>query len=359
MDNQTWHDLLPLYIEGRLSPAETRELEHRLARDPVLHAAYVEWQTIAGVVQEEASKWAAQLPPLSERVKSQLGVSQSTQPNLAVPVEPTRVTRLPVAPPIQTPPVNNGYEPTQFGTIGYREPAAKTSATRRFPLSAVAAAILMLFVGIFLVYFAGGFGSDEDPTTVGLSNENVLSTPTLTAFPTIDATAFPTNTDVPSNLPPTIAPDIPTRTPRPAPTEGPSDFDDNSINGTGLNPSGGGTGAQPVATDTPMVGPVDPNAPCQATTLNDQAVTVYGSPFGVAIQRPIYVGELWNIVAVSDTGWFEVVSPFAPYERGWVYGFDVMLSGNCADVPMPTATQAVVPTIDLLVTSITPEASIE
>lgn len=340
-NQQKWFDLLPLYIEGQLSSSDTREMEYRLAHDPALQAAYVEWQTIAGTVREEAALWAAKLPPLSAKVKAQLGVSQSTQPNLAPPVEPTRVMQMPTRQ-IAQPQSSDGYEPTYAG-LGYREPRIdKTGSTlRRFPFSAAAAAIILLFLSVFLIYLATGTTDDpESLTRSGQANKQPI-TPTVTAF-VINATALLTNT-----LPPTPTPDVATatRTPRPPVDPGVSAFDTTAAVPEASGLGGGGADSTGILSTGPQAAPIEPYTMCTATAQPGLPVSVYVQPnSGETILRQIWQGENWNVIAVTPDGyWYEVVSTFEPYERGWAYGPEIILSGDCSVLQQPSAT----PTADV------------
>lgn len=346
MDNQQkWYDLLPLYVEGQLPPSEAREMERRLANDVALHAAYEEWQLIAGAVRDDAAYWAAKLPPLSAQVKAQLSLSQSTQPNLAKPAEPTRVMQMPTQQ-MARPQSNDGFEPTEV-SLGYRALSYNQNVTpvRRFPFSGLAAAAILLFVGAFIFYVATGLdgndGSGQSNVSLSKGDDH---TPTITPFFN-GATALPTNTVIPTDTPsteilPTITTIAPTRTPLPPPTDPPSDFDA-GVQGFDASSTGlGGGGGNATTSSMTMASPVDANAPCTATALTEQPVTIYRAPFGVPIQRQIYAGEQWNVVTRTETDWYQVVSPFSPYERGWAYSYEISLSGNCSNIPEPSPTQA-------------------
>ncbi len=333
MDNKNWYDLLPLYIEGQLSPSEVYEIEQKLARDPSLRAAYIEWQTVAEAVRDEAAYWATKLPPLSAKVKAQLHVSQATQPNLAPPIEPTRLTQLPTRQ-LPKPQTNDGFEPTQLG-LGYHEPRYQQTTTlkiRRFPFSAAAAALILLFVGVFLIYNVIGTSDPEQPSSASLSNKQP-TTPTITPFFANDATAFPTNT--PSSA------DVPTRTARPPATNEPANFDtDMQIFESNPGLGGGGGNSTTGISSSPIAPPVDANAQCRASAPTDIPVTIYATPFGVPIARQMFLGDLWDVVAKTQANWYYVVSLFEPYDRGWVYGFEVALTGDCSVVPEPSPTPA-------------------
>ncbi|PJF41360.1 MAG: hypothetical protein CUN55_11805 [Phototrophicales bacterium] len=329
-NHQQWYDWLPLYIAGQLSENEAQQLEQRLARDPSLYAAYLEWRMIADVVQEEATYWANPLPPLSKRVKEQLFVSQATQPNLAPSPEPTRITRMPMPHTVSS--SLDGFEPTQVG-LGYSERykvTARKNLLQRLPLLGAAAAISLFFISAFLVYLVTTSEDAERKQNISLSNNVVTST--ITPFVMTEVTAFPTNTSQP-----TFTPQSATRTPRPPATQAPSDFDTGilSFNDTGVGTGGGGDGTNNASSSSPSV-PID-NI-CRATAKTELPVTVYTAPFGTPIQRQMYIGEYWNVVAIAQTNWYQVVRPFAPYERGWVYGFEINLSGDCSNLPEPSPT---------------------
>lgn len=347
-NNQYWHELLPLYVEGRLSPQERHALEQQLYQDPALQEAYEEWRLLAAVVQEEAARWAAKPPPLSASFKANLPprglMSQATQPNQRVSQEAlneaTRVTRLPSTPQPSPP----GYEPTTIADAYGRQPR-KIKQGRPLSLSMAAAAILMILFSGFIVYVIVNGTSDED--NEGGSNLSQVNGVASETADVAEATLFPTPTVTPfggGNFVPTA---LPTNTIQAlAPNSGgglPTATTDDSISSMETGPVfSTEVPVSPAPSLTPIVTPeiALSNERCVAQISDGQALDVLANPYGNAIRRQMLAGELWPVKTVTVSGWYEVISPDFDGTSGWLFAGDIILMGDCSIVPRPSATIA-------------------
>ena len=342
MDNyQYWHELLPLYLEGRLSEQERVALEQQLEQDPNLRHAYDEWRLLAAIVREESKQWGLNPPPLSVDFKARLapksGRNQQTQPSQAISQqalsEPTRITSEPttVAPMPTMTTRTDGYEPTQIAEL-YDRQSGKSKRNNRTSLSLAAAAVLMILFSGFIVFVLTN-SNEDSPQTLSQINDASTASPTITPFDGAvnQPTALPTNTLPVTAISTENEPDTPD-IPNPPTTD-----DTSSMTGIG--------GANPPASATPFATPelAVPESQCIATTPALQNVTVYSTPFGPPIERVMQPGEIWSVIVVTTDGWYEVVSPDFDGTWGWVPGSDIQLLGDCSRIPAPSPTITISP----------------
>lgn len=295
--HEQWQELISFYVAGTLPPDQARAVEQHLATCESCRQAAAEWQVIAQAVRAEASSWAQQLPPLSASVRA--GVSQRRAPS-----EPAVV---PFAAP---PPARQQREP-------------RVNRRAWVPLTALAAALMVLLFGALLVFMSGRGSDEAEPTQVAM-----LSIITVTSEQrpptTTKQAARPTQG---SDL--GILPAVATQTPLPPLTEAPA--------------------ASPAASSTqvPPPGPTVDIADSDRTMLPETcsvspvsgSVSVYRTPdltspvTGTITANP----SLWTNIR-SENGWYQIIE-IGTGILGWAPGSSLALSGPCADLPLPTATQ--------------------
>lgn len=390
MNNKSyWHELLPLYVRGDLSPQQSLALEQRLAHDPELQAALFEWQVLADVVKNTSREWAADPPPLSIEFKARLRPQngQSTQPNrtqqqgieaeptithTATPAQPTSIRHFPHADTTQASPAQ------QHATLDTAQPTAErthdagslghidnTRSLLRLPLSTLAAAIVMLFVvGFLLVTVLGGGENDNN------QQSNSQRTPTVNGFdPAAAAIPLPGASITPS---PTIS-RVQPGTSSTAATQPTDFFEDESIGSGGASGVGTGGGipernpipavaASATHTPRPLDAGIPAGSPEQLTTPeivssalgdichavnpaqadNAMPVIVFDAPVNSddsELERGIEPGETWWVkTRLPETDWFEVVAPDGSGISGWVPASNIVLNGNCNSIVAPTPT---------------------
>ncbi len=192
--HEQWSDLIPYYVNRTLPDGERAAFERHLANCADCRRAVDDWNLVAGTVYQEVDHWAQQTPALSAQVRARLG----------------------------PPPSSNGhghYTPV-FSPDETRSVYAMRRPSRRYrlPLTMVAAAVMIVAVGVIVIMIAGR--GDESPTP--LSELNGTETQIHTPASTLGAvTATPLPTQARTTTPAEVA-DLgilpPLKTPTPKPT---------------------------------------------------------------------------------------------------------------------------------------------
>lgn len=289
MMREDWQELLPFYVAGTLSEAGQRKLERYLEDSPECRAALAEWQIIGKAVRSQASQWARDLPPLSERVRASARAPK-TQPHMdAVHADETVRTsavRMPLDQPVPVVMPRHPARSVQRDRQAYR---------RSFPITLVASiAVMVVFGGLFLM-FSRPVGDD----------------------PQFGAAGEATTTAVASSTPLTIP-----GTPTPQPESSLAQV----------------TATQPVwMTNTPVLLQQMMDE-CVVSSATDQPVQIYEAPdYESSITGRLDPGEAVRVNVVDSSGWYELIR-VPDGILGWVRAMEVTLAGECDQIPEPTPT---------------------
>ncbi|MBZ0277679.1 MAG: zf-HC2 domain-containing protein, partial [Anaerolineae bacterium] len=122
--HKPWSDLIPFYVAGTLTPAESLALERHLATCPICQGELDEWRVVSKAVQAEAGQWARGLPPISSNILARLQ-----------PIQPASVEESPEQ---YTPPYH--HEETR------KAPAPSIQKWQHRPILTLAAAVLIITI---------------------------------------------------------------------------------------------------------------------------------------------------------------------------------------------------------------------
>jgi negative regulator of sigma E activity len=288
MADRSWEDLIPFYIAGTLSEAETRELESHLKSSAEARQALAEWQVIGEIVYAETGMWSRGLPPLSSKVRDSM-------------------RQEPVAPPTQ-----KSLNVVQFPQERTRSHTAERQpGGLRIPVTLVASILIVFLIGGVILFANRNLDDSENIDSAAQAE--------LT-----ESVVFETNTPLPSNTAPATEVDdlgiLPAATIRPTNT---------------LLP--------PPSVATIEATTTAPSGVCIARPAENEAVNIYA---GVGMFDQV-TGQIepdtHKRVSVYDPGgWYEVFE-LGTGLLGWVQSDDVSLSGPCSDLLFPTPTITSIP----------------
>ncbi len=366
-------DLIPFYVAGTLTEEDRRLVEAYLREGEDYRAELEDWQAIAQAVREEVDPKGHRLPPISERVRA----------SLSQPVAALDATQ--PAQPVSTPTVQN-IQPVVVGPA--RDDAQpskpKGKPRRNVEISFTLAAAVVVFVAMGVLFVVWNQLRTQQPSIDG-ENPSMAQVSTVAMPPTEingNTGSGPSNDgpepDGPDGdlgiLAPVMTntplPPVPSQTPMPPTAVLPTPFPLPSTNAPfvpspGVPMGGGGenlAGAELAASESGVDGPVDApegdagaevafaganTGQCTVTNNSSQSIIARqyaGEQFdSLTLVRP---GEsLTAYVFVFDASgetWYEAVN-VGQGLAGWVRASEVLVSGDCTALILPTPTQAGVP----------------
>jgi anti-sigma factor RsiW len=346
-------DLLPFFVAGTLSAAESEYVRQHLPTCPQCRQALTEWFEIAHAVQAEAEAWGVPLPPLSEHVRNTIG--RAAQPPRRWQPQPPAVdgrrTATPITPaPRPQPRVVSGETvPTQ--PVSKRPPELRPSGSdlrsvpilrprpaRRPPLTMVATFVTVFFVASMVFLTRRGDPGSSVTAVPSTTVQSVTATPLAVALNT-------TFTPSPTLSIPTLVVTAPVPTAALL-TEGPAFKSTTATSMIGIGGGGGDAtprgGIQPIdPTPMPILPlPTDqiPPGVCAASNATGLDVPIYGQPDdnGTIIAN-LPPSQRVIVFVQSGNGWYQV-STIGGMVVGWMRGEMLAFTGPCGDIPLPTPT---------------------
>ena len=379
-------DQIPFYLAGTLSPAEAAALERHLAECESCRHALEEWRLIANIVHTEADHWARSAPPLAPRVRA--GVAMSAEHTARANGHRPNAANMGPAETIRR-------VPDRFRHVSGRRLRQPVSLAAALLVVTFAGALLLWIASRGS---NGATGSSVSSTPIGTfsGKQIATATPTPSSTPAIDPsstawdlgiipqptatnTAPSPATDTPGYNPPTatIAPDSsltpdqcyvynPTATSvtiqrwpgiNQAVTDSlqPGEFRRTVVqSGDGWLQVMGrsyGIAGWVLASQVQLYGPCDSlvtpsptpayttepwQAPCILTAADSAPVNLRAGPGdNYDLLTAFGPGQNAPATARSNTGWFQVqvIVDSTPWS-GWVPNDEVIVSGDCAALPV-------------------------
>lgn len=321
--HEQWQDMISFYVAGSLHPAQAAALEQHILGCSSCQQALAEWREVAEVVREEAAAWSKALPPLSADVRAAVYARRSAAQDA--------------------------------GDTGTSRPftVIETGSKRRRTWGAVtllAAVFTVIVFGGALIYMMSRGQNDDEAnlTQVAMLAEVTETAEAIQATGTAESSPQPSPTrrqddlglfttvpNTPQEIPASSTPQPPTQIPVVQPTQQPT------IQPTPLPQGGGGGGevemsiagsSEPSTLDT-----LNPNL-CAISSGTGDALLLYRWPYTESgVIGRLEPGQSAVTYVQSGTGWYEVVV-IGQGIVGWVPANQVVISGACDNLMLPTPT---------------------